>query len=161
MRLMRRHLHVRLRIVGFLSPDASLRAFADRIELLPLTDVLTLQRLIGTTDVNIVPLQTNTFTDSKSELKYFEAAATRTPTFATPTYTFRAAITHGVNGYLVNAYDWDDALGAAVRGDLRLSEVSANAEKHARSAYTPATQVEAIHDTVMSRHARYASATSR
>ena len=106
---------------GFLDVGPALRGFSDRIEILPLTDFLTLETLIGSTDLNIVPLQTNVFSNSKSELKYFEAAIVETPTLATPTYSFRLAIEDGVNGYLVDSYDWEDRLEQAVCGELDLA----------------------------------------
>ena len=88
-KVMTRHADVRLLIVGFLDVGPALRGFGDRIDILPLTDFLTLQTLIGSTSLNIVPLQTNVFSNSKSELKYFEAAIVETPTLATPTYSFQ------------------------------------------------------------------------
>ena len=57
-------------------------------------------------DLNIVPLVNNQFSNCKSELKYFETAIVGTITCATPTYTYRQAITHGDNGYLCEAGEW-------------------------------------------------------
>ena len=111
---MTRHSKLRLSIVGFLDIGPALRAFTDRIDTRPLTDFLTLQTLIGSADLNIVPLLTNVFSNSKSELKYFEAAVVETPTLASPTYTFQRAIENGVNGFLVDAYDWEARLEQAV-----------------------------------------------
>jgi glycosyltransferase involved in cell wall biosynthesis len=143
-RVMTRHTRLRLTIVGFLDLGAELCGLEDRITMLPLTDFLELQRLIGATDLNLVPLQTNIFTNSKSELKYFEAAVVNTPTVATPTYTYRAAIADGVNGYLVDAYDWEQRLEEAVSGTLDLQGVSARALEHVQGTYTPAAQLDAI-----------------
>jgi glycosyltransferase involved in cell wall biosynthesis len=153
-KVMTRHTDIRLLIVGFLDIGPALRGFADRIDILPLTDFLTLQTLIGATSLNIVPLQTNVFSNSKSELKYFEAAIVETPTLATPTYSFRLAIQDGVNGYLVDAYDWEDRLEQAVRGDLDLAGVSARGLEHALRWYTPAAQVGAIRDAVLGTRVR-------
>ncbi len=147
--VMTRHVDVRLLIVGFLDVGSALRGFRDRIDILPLTDFLTLQTLIGSTSLNIVPLQTNVFSNSKSELKYFEAAIVETPTLATPTYSFRLAIQDGVNGYLVDSYDWEDRLEQAVRGDLDLAGVTARGLEHVQRWYTPAAQVGAIRDAVL------------
>jgi glycosyltransferase involved in cell wall biosynthesis len=147
--VMTRHPDVRLLIVGFLDVGSALRGFGERIDILPLTDFLTLQTLIGATSLNIVPLQTNVFSNSKSELKYFEAAIVETPTLATPTYSFRLAIEDGVNGYLVDAYDWESRIEQAVRGDLDLAGVAARGLEHALRWYTPAAQVAAIRDAVL------------
>ncbi len=153
-RVMTRHTELRLRIVGFLDVGGALRGFGDRVDILPLTDFLTLQTLIGSTGLNIVPLQTNVFSNSKSELKYFEAAIVETPTLATPTYSFRLAIQDGVNGYLVDAYDWEDRLEQAVRGDLDLAGVAERGLQHALRWYTPAAQAGAIRDAVLANRAR-------
>lgn len=152
--VMSRHSEVRLRIVGFLDIGSALAGFRDRIDILPLTDFLTLQTLIGSTGLNIVPLQTNAFSNSKSELKYFEAAIVETPTLATPTYSFRLAIDNGVNGYLVDAYDWEDRLEQAVGGDLDLAGVAERGLEHALRWYTPAAQAGAIRDAVLANRAR-------
>jgi glycosyltransferase involved in cell wall biosynthesis len=148
-RVMTRHADVRLLIVGFLDVGPALRGFGDRIDILPLTDFLTLETLIGATGLNIVPLQTNAFSNSKSELKYFEAAIVETPTFATPTYSFRLAIDDGVNGYLVESYDWEDRLEQAVCGELDLTGVAERGLAHTLRWYTPAAQVGAIRDAVL------------
>jgi glycosyltransferase involved in cell wall biosynthesis len=153
-RVMTRHVNIRLLIVGFLDVGPALRGFGDRIDILPLTDFLTLQTLIGSTSLNIVPLQTNVFSNSKSELKYFEAAIVETPTLATPTYSFRLAIQDGVNGYLVDAYDWEDRIEQAVRGDLDLAGVSARGLEHVLRWYPPAAQVGAIRDAVLGTRVR-------
>ena len=148
-KVMTRHRQLRLTIVGFLDVGRFLHGLEDRVDVLPLTDFVTLQRLIGNTDLNIVPLQINTFTNSKSELKYFEAAIVGTPTLATPTYTYRGAITNEVNGYLVDAYDWEDRLEQAVSGGLDLEGVSARGLEHVERTYMPSAQVDAICQAVL------------
>jgi len=147
--VMTRHAHVRLLIVGFLDVGSELRGFGDRIDILPLADFLTLQTLIGSTGVNIVPLQTNVFTNCKSELKYFEAAIVETPTLATPNYSFRLAIDDGVNGYLVDAYDWERRIEQAVCGDLDLAGVAERGLDHVLRWYTPAAQLGAVRSAVL------------
>ncbi len=148
-RIMTRHTDLRLTIVGFLDIGAALRGFTDRIDQLPLTDFLTLQTLIGSASLNIVPLLTNVFSNSKSELKYFEAAIVGTPTLASPTYTFRLAIEDGVNGYLVDAYDWEERIEQAVCGELDLAGVAERGLEHTLRWYTPAAQVGAIRNAVL------------
>jgi len=57
-------------------------------------------------DANIVPLVNNTFTNCKSELKYFEAAIVNTVTFATPIFSYNSCIEDGINGYLCKEGEW-------------------------------------------------------
>ncbi|WP_059519139.1 glycosyltransferase [Burkholderia pseudomultivorans] len=113
-RLLDRYSELRLTIVGFLEPGPYLQRHADRIDRHSLQDFVNLQRLIASTEINIAPLIDNTFTNCKSELKYFEAAITGTLTVATPTYTFNEAIRDGQNGYLSKSHEWEEKLETAI-----------------------------------------------
>jgi GT2 family glycosyltransferase/glycosyltransferase involved in cell wall biosynthesis len=90
------------------------RHFADRITQHGFTDYLTLQQLIASVDFNLMPLQSNDFTNCKSELKYFDAAAVGTLSIASPTYAYNHAIRHGENGYLAADSDWEAVLRQAI-----------------------------------------------
>ena len=113
-RLLERDPDVHFRIVGFMDDIGALASFGHRVERLPLHDWVNLQRLIAEVEVNIAPLQENVFTNCKSELKFFEAAAVGTWTVATPTTTFAAAMEGEGAGRLCRAHDWDAALEEAV-----------------------------------------------
>ncbi len=113
-RLLDRYSELRLTIVGFLEPGPYLEPHVDRIDRHPLQDFLNLQRLIASTEINIAPLIDNTFTNCKSELKYFEAAITGTLTIATPTYTFDKAIRDDQTGYLSKSHEWEEKLEIAI-----------------------------------------------
>ncbi|WP_407976687.1 glycosyltransferase [Brucella pseudogrignonensis] len=113
-RLMDFDSRVVLRVVGFGAFNDEFNRFGSRVEHFPLQDFISLQKIISEVEVNIAPLQENQFTNCKSELKFFEAAVCGTLTLASPTHAFRNSIEHGVSGYLVPSYDWDNALKAAV-----------------------------------------------
>ena len=104
-----------LRTVGFLKPKDFLPDHRDRLETYPLQDFLNLQAIIGEVEINIAPLQSNVFTNCKSELKYFEAAIVGTLTVSSPAYTLRNAIRDGENGLLANAHEWDLKLQEAIQ----------------------------------------------
>ncbi len=106
--------HVRLRIVGYLGQQTVLSNYSSQIEYVPFTDFINLQRFIGETEINIVPLQYNEFTNCKSQLKYFEAAITGTITVASPVFTYAQSIEDGHNGYLVRSHQWYDRLSSLV-----------------------------------------------
>jgi glycosyltransferase involved in cell wall biosynthesis len=101
-----RFANVRLRVVGFIDLNPYLMPYQSRIEVLPLQDYLNLQRLTAEVELSIVPLQSNIFTDCKSELKYFEAAVVGVPAIASPSYTLARAIRDGSNGYLATSPEW-------------------------------------------------------
>ena len=105
-----------LRIAGFLDIGPQFERHASRIEFFPLQDPLNLQRVIGETEVNLVPSQINAFTHCKSELKWFEAAAVGTVTVASPTYAFKNAIASGRTGWLVPAQKWEQTLRQVIEG---------------------------------------------
>lgn len=109
-----RFAHVRLRVVGFIELNSYLEPYRDRIECHPLEDYLNLQRRIAEVELSIVPLQSNDFTNCKSELKYFEAGVVGVPTMASPIFTFAGAITDGENGFLSSAHEWATKLADLV-----------------------------------------------
>jgi glycosyltransferase involved in cell wall biosynthesis len=136
-RLMDEDERVMLRVVGFLGGIGSeLERHRGRIEIIPLQDFLNLQREIGQVEVNLVPLQDNAFTNCKSELKWFEAAAVGAVTIAAPTYAFRHTIEHGKNGWLAPAYAWEDILREVIHGgEARWRSVAARARMDAEERF--------------------------
>jgi glycosyltransferase involved in cell wall biosynthesis len=137
-RLMEGDPRVVLRVVGFLELSQDLTRFRDRIEFYPLQDFLNLQRLVAEVEINIAPLQNNSFTNCKSELKFFEAAICGTLTLATPTFTFRNSISHGQTGLLVPSYNWEQALQEAVsivEDKARYGAMAEAASEHVQVAY--------------------------
>ena len=126
---------LRLVVAGYIEPGPLLARFGHRVERHPFYDFVTLQGLVGSVDLNLVPLQYNAFTNCKSELKYFEAAIVGTQTIASPTYAYARAIIHGENGYLAQAHQWLDRIRGAT-ADLDSLEVMARRSyAHARDGY--------------------------
>ncbi|WP_295396166.1 glycosyltransferase [uncultured Thiodictyon sp.] len=133
-----------LRIVGFLEIDERFACFGDRVEVFPMQNILDLQRLIGQVEINVVPLQDNAFTNCKSELKVFEAAAVGTISIASPTFTLRGAIRDGETGYIAPAHQWQQTLTRAID---RLDDYPAMAMAAAAAAlahYVPEVQGPAV-----------------
>lgn len=142
-RLMQEDERIRLRVVGFPPTSEQLAPLGDRIEILPLQDFVNLQTVIGDVEINLVPLQDNEFTNCKSELKYFEAAAVGTVTVASPTYTLKKSISHGDNGFLAAAHEWDVVLRAAL-AQVDDPAIALRANADALERYSPEAQAEAL-----------------
>jgi glycosyltransferase involved in cell wall biosynthesis len=106
--------NVDIRIVGFMRSHAVLGRFGERVSKISLQDWLNLQVKTAEVDIAIAPLQLNDFTHSKSELKFFEAAAVGCYCVASCSYTFERAIRSHDNGILVNNGNWFDALNNAI-----------------------------------------------
>lgn len=108
-----------LMLIGFLEPDPCLDPFADRVIRVPHQDRRVYPWTMNLARVNIAPIaEINEFTDGKSALKFFEAGAIGLPTVASPTESFRDAITHPVDGFLAAGPDeWYDAICTCLDSD--------------------------------------------
>jgi glycosyltransferase involved in cell wall biosynthesis len=105
-------LHVRL--IGYLNVKGAVVRHRERIERAGMHDFLNLQHLIASTEINLVPLQDNTFTNCKSELKFFEAGIVGTITIASPVFAYRQAVSDGANGFLAGPCEWESKMLCAV-----------------------------------------------
>lgn len=138
--------HSTLTVAGFLDIPEQLDELSNQIHRLPFLDFRDMQRELGRFDLNLVPLQHNAFTHSKSELKYFEAAAVFTPTLASESPVFAQAISHRVNGFLTGPEGWGESLTAiAAMGPASRAQVGQAAREHALAHYSPEALVEHLH----------------
>lgn len=147
--LMREDPRVRILVVGFLELKEGLENFGDRISIYPLHDFMNLQRLMSLVEVNIVPLVDNGFTNCKSELKYFEAAAVGTLTVATPIHSYASAIKDGENGYLARSTEWPTKLRQAVATLPHYASFAARARHDALERYAWYNQFPLIERAVL------------
>ena len=132
-------------VVGYIEPGPQLSRFGKhRVKRMPFQDYLNLQRLIASVEFNLMPLQYNVFTNCKSELKYFEAAAVGTPSVASPTNSYRGAIRHGVNGWLAQAHQWLTTLRGALAQRSEYSAICKQANEDVIATYTWQVQRPAI-----------------
>jgi glycosyltransferase involved in cell wall biosynthesis len=147
--LMSAYPDIRLEIIGFLDLPGSLNSLkrAGRIHHRPLVDFLTLQKKIAQTDVNIVPLIDNEFTNCKSELKFFEAAIVGTITCATPTYAYRNSIQDKQTGFLCEEGQWYPTLEAIYKNGVP-HDMAAKARDYCLEKYAPQKQVSRIEDVL-------------
>ncbi len=145
--------NVNLKIAGHLSIKDNLEDFASRIEFIPFTDFVNLQTNIGKVDINLVPVQDNVFTNCKSELKYFEAAAVGTITVASPIFTYAQAIKNGETGFLAQSYEWLTKMNEAinvVKNKNHYKTMAIAAREDALSRYSWNSQAELIERTLVS-----------
>ncbi len=143
-KLLEKRSDTRLLVVGYLDLGNGFRRFGDRVVSYPLHDFINLQRLVSLVEVNIVPLQDNVFTNCKSELKFFEAAIVGTVTVATPVFSYREAIKHGVNSYLANSYEWEGCLTEIIEGMDGYQDIARSAASAAIQTYSPEKQASNI-----------------
>lgn len=128
----------RLTVLGHLDLPAELEPLSSQVIRQGFVDFVELQSAVASVDLNLVPLQLSPFTFSKSELKYFEAAAVDTVTMASPTPLFSSIIDDGHNGFLAPAGQW----GAKIREFAELNaesrhKIALAARNHALPRYSP------------------------
>lgn len=132
-------------VVGYIEAGPGLKRFGSkRVTRVPFTDYVNLQRLIGSVEFNLMPLQHNVFTHCKSELKYFEAAVVGTQSIASPTYTYERAIRHGDNGYLAKTHEWLSVIRQALREIDGYGAMAERARADARGKYAWFNQRQCI-----------------
>lgn len=131
-------------VVGFIEAGAKLQRFGHRVQYFPFQDFINLQRLVGSVEFNLMPLQYNEFTNCKSELKYFESAVVGTVSIASPTYTYAMAICHGETGYLAQAHQWEHMIKQAVNRFDHYDQMAANCREDARAKYAWFNQKDCI-----------------
>ncbi|WKV08526.1 hypothetical protein Q2T46_13480 [Thermoanaerobacterium sp. CMT5567-10] len=131
-------------VVGYIEVSPALERFGSRVKRISFHDFINLQRLIGSVEFNLMPLQFNVFTNCKSELKYFEAAIVGTISIASPTYTYANAIRHGDNGYLSQVHEWENIMRLAVKNISEYKEMAERSYEDARAKYAWFNQRERI-----------------
>lgn len=135
---------VELMVVGYIEAGPELSRFGRRIKRQPFHDYVNLQRLVGSVEFNLMPLQLNDFTNCKSELKYFEAAIVGTLSIASPSFTYAAAIQDGENGYIALAHQWASVIQRAIANIDTYPDMAAMAYADALSKYAWFNQRESI-----------------
>lgn len=131
-------------VAGYIEADDRLKKFGSRITTFPFCDFVNLQRLIGSVEFNLMPLQSNIFTNCKSELKYFEAAIVGTQSISSPTYTYARAIRHGHNGYIAQAHQWASVIKQAVNEIDNYHVMAARSYEDAKEKYACYNQAGTI-----------------
>ena len=131
--------NIRLEIVGMMSLPNAMEQLIKTGQVIrkPLVDFLTLQRYISEVDINLVPLVNNTFTNCKSELKFFESAIVDVPTIASPVYTYATSITDKETGFLCGPGEWTDAILKLSEDSKLRKQIATNAKKYCLERYSP------------------------
>ncbi len=144
--LLRRYENMKLMVVGYMDlPDGmdDLVA-AKKIFTMPFVDFRTLQLLIARIDLNVVPMVENSFTDCKSELKFFESAVVDVPTCAAPVYAYRNSIQNGKTGFLCKQGEWYSTISDIYSGKHDLKAIDADARNYVLNRYCGANFLNSV-----------------
>ena len=144
LRLMAQNARARLLIVGSLNLPLSFDVYEDRIERVGNLNFKAYLARLASADISIAPLEATTFNDAKSNIKLIEASIVGLPSVCSPRREFRAAIEHGVDGFLAaDGDEWFDALRALADDPALRTSVAARARARAISSYSPASITDA------------------
>ena len=115
-----------LMVVGFMKFSKEMKKLIEkgRVKIVKKVDYLSLLDLVASVDVNIAPLVVNDFTNCKSELKFFEAAAVETTT-----------IKDGKNGFLAQPGEWYSKLEYLYKHPEENKKIAKQAREYALKHY--------------------------
>ncbi|MCL2090412.1 MAG: glycosyltransferase [Micrococcales bacterium] len=115
---------------------------------LPLMDWTRLPARLRQLDVNLAPLVPGSvFNESKSAIKWLEAALVATPTVASPTEPFREAVDDGVTGLLATTTDeWATAVEHLLDDAVLRARMGGRARRAALLRWAPAAQGHVYQD---------------
>jgi len=137
-RLMAYYPDIELRIVGSLDiiNGSDFEQFRGRIVTRPLVEHSDLPLDLAEFDINIIPLERNRFTDSKSELKFFESALLNIPSIATSNPVYEQTIRHGENGYLATDHEsWFKLISQLIENVAQRDKLGRSANRDAIKHY--------------------------
>lgn len=147
---MRSRPELELWLGGHLVPTPALDAVQDRVRRQPMVPWYELPTLLRDVDVNLAPLVPGSiFNESKSAIKWLEAALVGTPTIAMPTRPFAEVIQHGRTGLLASTTDeWAAALHSVLDDDLERARIGSQAGRHALLTLSPHRQA-AVYQSIL------------
>lgn len=95
-------------------------------------------------DINLAPLVIdNPFSQSKSEIKWMEAALVRAATIASKTDAYQSAIQSGVTGIVASSLDeWQEALTGLIGDPDKRQAMGADAREAAIHSYSPRVRAD-------------------
>jgi glycosyltransferase involved in cell wall biosynthesis len=137
------HADAELWLAGHLSPtDSVLAGLGARVRRLPFTSWERIPGILRDLDVNLAPLEPGSrFNEAKSAIKWLEAALAGTPTIASPSGPFAAAIDDGTTGWLArDPESWSSTLDRVLRHADERSLVAARARRAALLGWSPHLQ---------------------
>ncbi len=141
----------KLIIVGMLDLPKTAKKYIEKGQIIcrPMVDFLTLEKLQSEVDVNIAPLAENIFANCKSELKFFEAGLVKTPTVASPSYSFSRAIVNNKTGFLCKPGQWYDTITNLYNDSELKDRIASSAFQSSIENYSPENnlkQIEKVYD---------------
>lgn len=130
-KLLNKHKFLELHLVGEIDLPEELKPFKNRIITLPFVDWRDLPNLIGSVDINLVPLQDTLFNRAKSENKWTEASLVKVVTVASRVGALEDMIEDKVTGFLCKTgQEWFNTLDKLIQSKTLRNKVADNAYQY-------------------------------
>lgn len=141
-RILERYPHTELWLIGPLNPGEDWGKLTGRINRRKRVAWRKLPEIQAQFDINLAPLvMDNPFGQSKSEIKYMEAALVRVPTVASPTGAFAHAIRSGDNGFLAeNTDEWFENISRLIEDPNHRKTMADHAFEDVQAYYHPSVR---------------------
>lgn len=146
--ILSRHFNAELWLVGRLDPGGDWGEVGDRVKKLALVPWRQLPGILVQFDVNLAPLQIdNPFGQSKSEIKFTEAALVRVPTIASPSDAYSYAIRDTLNGFLAkDTQQWEQRLDELISSPNLRTRIGSSAYQDVLQHYHPSRRAAQLVD---------------
>ncbi len=137
-RILQEFPQARLVLAGPLDTQSELNQFQSQIIRVPFAPRKEYFATVASADINVAPLEMgNDFTESKSELKFFEAGLLGVPTVAVANEIYKGAITDGVDGFVaVTEDEWYEKIKRLITDEALRKSMAENALQTALTKYT-------------------------
>ena len=142
--LLKEYPHLNIHLIGHVNKKLDWGESSSRVHYLRFVPWRQLPFLIAQFSINLAPLRLdNPFSQSKSEIKYIEAALVKVSTVASPTDAFRYAIQSGHNGFLAASPEqWKTCLQELVEDPSLRMRIAENAYQDVLKRYSPWQRTE-------------------
>jgi glycosyltransferase involved in cell wall biosynthesis len=115
----------------------------------PTSSFLGYINLLQTADINIAILEQSPLTDTKSEIKWLEAAAFEIPSIVTPTQAYKDVLTDNENVLFAQTQaEWETQLLRLVEDATLREKIGVAAKKLAFEKFSPQIGERVLHDTL-------------
>lgn len=133
-------------LVGPIKLDRVWLNYRSRILHLPHVPWRLLPAYLDRFDINLAPLVIdNPFSQSKSEIKWMEAALVGTPTIASKTDAYQLAIRSGTTGIVASSIDeWQEALTALIDDKDKRQAMGEAAREAVNRSYSPQVRADEL-----------------
>ena len=149
--ILKKYVNVYLFIIGDLDVSCFDETVLDRVIFVDKLNLKDYYSFISNLDINIAPLTSGVFSDSKSNIKYIEASVFSIPSICSPRAEFSKVITNGENGFLADSYaEWYQYLGKLIEDPVLRKKIGSAAKKNVLSRYN-----QSIHEDYLKKVISY------